>query len=203
MNNIIKSTSFNDQEIINNILQLHCKGDSIDADVTYSIDSFYKNNIVKNPKIKIDLNPKENGVIKANAEKLPLYNNSINTIMFDPPFLAATGKSLKANRGNIINKRFGVYPNEKSLQDFYIKALNELYRVCKRNGILIFKCQDKISSGKQYFNHCFIYNEAIKVGWYAKDLFVKIVNNRLIADWQRKNQKHARKFHCYYWVFKK
>ena len=70
-------------------------------------------------------------------------------------------------------------------------------------GILIFKCQDKVSSGKQYMSHCFIYNEAIKIGFYPKDLFILLAKNRLVADWQLKNQKNARKFHSYFWVFEK
>jgi len=68
---------------------------------------------------------------------------------------------------------------------------------------LIFKCQDKISSTKQYMSHVFIANQAIDAGFYPKDLFVLIANKRLCADWQVKNQKHARKYHCYFWVFEK
>lgn len=124
--------------------------------------------------------------------------------MFDPPFLATTGKSLDSNENNnLINKRFGVYPSEQALHQFYVDSLKEFYRILKDNGILIFKCQDKISSGKQYMSHCFIYNEAIKVGYYPKDLFVLLAKNRLVADWQSRNQKNARKFHSYFWVFQK
>lgn len=124
--------------------------------------------------------------------------------MFDPPFLATTGKSLEQDaENNIINKRFGVYPNEKELHQFYIDSMKDFYRILKDDGILIFKCQDKISSGKQYMSHCFIYNEAIKIGYYPKDLFVLLAKNRLVADWQARNQKNARKFHSYFWVFQK
>ena len=52
-------------------------------------------------------------------------------------------------------------------------------------------------------SHCFIYNEAVNVGFYPKDLFILLAKNRLIADWQMKNQKNARKFHSYFWVFQK
>ena len=73
----------------------------------------------------------------------------------------------------------------------------------KPPGILIFKCQDKVSSGTQYLSHVFIINEATKIGFYATDLFVLLAKSRLIADWQAKNQKSARKFHCYFLVFEK
>ena len=125
-------------------------------------------------------------------------------MMFDPPFLATTGKSLKAdNDSNKINKRFGVYPSEKELHQFYIDSMKEAYRVLKDDGVLIFKCQDKVSSGKQYISHVFIMDEAVKIGFYPKDLFILLAKNRLVADWQLKNQKNARKFHSYFWVFQK
>lgn len=124
--------------------------------------------------------------------------------MFDPPFLATKGSSLsKDDNSNKINKRFGVYPTEQELHQFYIDAIKEQYRVLKQDGILIFKCQDKVSSGKQYMSHCFIWQEAINIGFYPADLFILLAKNRIIADWQLKNQKNARKFHSYFWVFKK
>ena len=81
--------------------------------------------------------------------------------------------------------------------------MQEFYRILRDDGILIFKCQDKISSGKQYLSHYFIIQEAIKLGYYPKDFFVLLAKNRIVADWQLKNQKNARKFHSYFIVFQK
>lgn len=199
---MVKSISYNEQEIIEWILKLHCKT-PIELDPTYSKGNFYKGNFDE-PKYKFDLYPQVEGVEKANAEELPFENQSINTIMFDPPFLATKGKSLKVeNDSNKINKRFGVYPTEKELHQFYINALKEFYRLLKDDGILIFKCQDKVSSSKQYFSHNFIMNEAEKIGYYCKDMFILLAKNRIMADWQLKNQKNARKFHSYFLVFEK
>lgn len=124
-------------------------------------------------------------------------------MMLAPPFLAAKGKSLKGNDGNIINRRFGVYPDEKSLHCCYADMLAEAYRALKPDGILIFKCQDKVSSGKQYMSHVFIMNEAVRIGFYPKDLFILLAKSRLVADWQRRNQIHARKWHSYFIVLQK
>ena len=96
-----------------------------------------------------------------------------------------------------------MYPDEKQLHQFYIDSMKEAYRILKKDGILIFKCQDKISSGKQYLSHVFIINEAIKIGFYPKDLFVLLAKNRLVAQWQVKSQKNARKYHSYFIVFQK
>jgi tRNA G10 N-methylase Trm11 len=199
---MITSIAHNDTEAIENILKLHSKNKKIDLDPTYSKGNFYKK--IQKPKFCFDIEPQIPGVMKADVRKLPLDDNSVETIIFDPPFLATTGPSLlKQNTSNRINRRFGVYPNEVKLFEMYVDALKELYRVCKPGGILIFKCQDKVSSGKQYFSHCFIYNKAIEFGWLPIDLFILLAKHRIVADWQKKNQKHARKFHCFYFVFQK
>lgn len=200
---MIKSISYSQEEIIKNILELHVKSGRIDCDPTYSKGYFYKDTGIGKPGYKFDINPQVEGVIKANAEKLPLSDCSLNTIIFDPPFLATTGRSLnKVDNSNVINKRFGVYDSELALFRFYRNAMKEFYRILKPEGILIFKCQDKVSSGKQYFSHCFIYNTAIELGFYPIDLFILLSKSRITAKWQQ-NQKYARKYHSYFWVLKK
>ena len=200
---VIKSISYDQIEIINAILKLHVSSKRIDCDPTYSKGNFYNNTGIIPPKYKFDIAP-INGVEYGDCRNLPLDDNSIECMMFDPPFLATTGKSLKTNdNGNKINKRFGVYPSEKELHKFYVDSMKEAQRVLKDNGILIFKCQDKVSSGLQYFSHCFIKEEAEKIGFYPRDLFILLAKSRIVADWQVKNQKNARKFHSYFWVLEK
>lgn len=201
---IISSISYSQDEIIESILKLHVKNGVIDCDPTYSKGNFYKGTNVKEPKYKFDINPQVEGVIQADARHLPLDDKSINCIMFDPPFLATTGKSLQLNdNNNCINKRFGVFSSEKELHQFYIDSMKEFYRILKDKGVLIFKCQDKISSSKQYLSHVFIINEAIRIGYYPKDLFILLSKSRIVADWQVNNQKNARKYHSYFIVFQK
>ena len=186
------------------IIFLYNNSQTFQVDPCYSKGNFYKNTGIKEPIYKFDINPQTDDTIQADVRNLPLEDKSIQTIMFDPPFLATTGKSLATNNdNNIIAKRFGVFNSEKELHQFYIDAMIEMYRVLDDNGILIFKCQDKISSGKQYLSHVFIINEAIKIGFYPKDLFILLAKSRLVAEWQAKNQKNARKFHSYFIVFEK
>lgn len=200
---MVKSISYDQNEIIKWILDLYVPSGKIDLDPTYSIGNFYKNTGVEPPPYKFDIIPQTDEVQYGDSRSLPIESECLECIMFDPPFLATTGKSLEKQYGNVINKRFGVYPNEKELHQFYIDSIKEAHRILKDHGILIFKCQDKVSSAKQYMSHVFIANEAIKIGFYPKDLFILLAKNRIIADWQLKNQKHSRKFHSYFWVFEK
>ena len=73
---IIKSISFDEQEIIQNILNLHCDT-QIELDPTYSKGNFYKGKF-EEPLYKFDLYPQIEGVVKANAENLPINDNVPN-----------------------------------------------------------------------------------------------------------------------------
>ena len=203
MDELVRSISYDQSEIIRSILKLHVPDGRIDCDPTYSTGNFYKGTGIGPPRLKFDINPQAEGVVRADARHLPIGDASIACMMFDPPFLATKGRSLEEGRGNRINRRFGVFPDEVSLHRFYADALREAYRILKPGGILIFKCQDKVSGGKQYLSHVFILNTAVETGFYPKDLFVLLAKNRLVADWQAKSQKHARKYHCYFEVLQK
>lgn len=200
MDDVIKTISYDQDEILRGILHLYVPEGRFDVDPTYSKGNFYRN--IPEPAYKFDIVPQSDQVIQADCRDLPLENASVHSVIFDPPFLATTGKSLNTENGNIINRRFSVCSSERELQDLYTDSIHEFYRVLDRNGILVFKCQDKVSSGKQHFMHCFVYEQALRSRFEPMDLFVLCAKSRIIADWQR-NQKHARKYHSYFWVFKK
>jgi SAM-dependent methyltransferase len=203
MADLVKSIGYYQSEIIRNILRLHVPEGKIDCDPTFSTGAFYNGTGIDAPQYRFDISPQRADVIQADARHLPLIDGSISCMMLDPPFLATKGKSLNSTDGNIINRRFGVYPDEKSLHRCYSDMLAEAYRVLKPDGILIFKCQDKVSSGKQYMSHVYIINEAVRIGFYPKDLFILLAKSRLVADWQKQNQAHARKWHAYFLVLQK
>lgn len=203
MPEMVRSIGCDQAEMIRDILRLHVPEGRIDCDPTFSKGAFYNGTGIEAPALRYDIHPQADGVSCADARRLPLPGGAVSCMMLDPPFLATKGRSLECGTGNRINRRFGVYPDEKSLHRCYADMIREAHRVLKPDGILIFKCQDKVSSGKQYMSHVFVMNAAVEAGFYPKDLFILLAKNRLVADWQARNQKHARKYHCYFWVFQK
>ena len=195
---IISSIGFDEQEIIRDILFLHANGKYIDCDPTFSIGNFYKDGLPK-PKYRFDKTPQIEGVIQATSDKLPLENESIDTLMFDPPFVMGTSENYQ-NGSGIIGTRFTAFKDFAELKTMYSNSLKEFYRILRTDGIVIFKCQDCNSSAKQHFSHCWVMYEAMKFGFYPKDLFILFAKNR-INDGRK--QQHARKYHSYFWVFKK
>lgn len=191
---MIKSISESQEEIMEGIMALYCLN-GFELDPTYSKGNFYKN--ITPPKYKFDINPVLPEVVQADCTKLPLESNSINSMMFDPPFV---GASIKDGKPGIIKNRFGYYKNIPELWEMYSNALIEFYRILKPGGVLVFKCQDVIESAKQYLSHIKIILKATEIGFYTKDLFVLLAKSRLMSP-NMLNQQHARKFHCYFLVF--
>lgn len=201
---MITSISYDQQEIINNIISLYVPDGRFTLDPCYSKGVFYKNNVVPEPEIKMDIYPQYDDVLNRDCRDTHLDNESVKSIIFDPPFLATSGKSLsEQDNRNRINKRFGVYKNESELWNMYEASIHEFSRILVPNGILCFKCQDKVSGGKQYIMHNKIINECEKSGFRCEDIFVLLAKSRIVANWQLQNQKHARKFHSYFIVFVK
>ena len=202
----IRSVSYSQEEIINNILALHAPEGVIDADVTYSKGVFYKSGVVKQPRLKFDLEPQTADTIASDSRSLPLEVQSVNCIMFDPPFVIA-GNTYKTNtdeNSSRIAKRFSAYSNFEQLKEHYYNSLKEFHRVLKDGGIVIFKCQNTVSGGKQLFSHYFILKSAIELGFYPKDEFVLLSKSKMTSFGGRWNkQQHAMKYHSYFLVLKK
>lgn len=195
-NIVIKSIGYNETEMIENILHLHSLNNKIDLDPTYSIGNFYKNGLRK-PEYKFDKYPQCKGVLEADASCLPLGDNEIETIMFDPPFVFGIHGQAE---NNIMAKRFTIFNDFNELEKMYKSSLQEFYRILKPKGIVIYKCQDYTDS-KTTMTHCLVHNWATEIGFYAKDLFILLVKQRIANG--NLQQRHARKFHSYFWVLQK
>jgi len=194
----ITTVSFDEGQIISNIIHLYLEEDRFDLDPTFSKGVFWRG--LRNPKHKYDIDPQAEGVLLADCRSLPIEDNQIKSIMFDPPFIV--GINSDESKTGIINGRFSAFRDIKELWKFYKDSLSEFYRIMQDNAVLVVKCQDTVSSGKQYLSHIYLVNEAVKLGFYARDLFVYVVKDRII-DPKHKNQQHARKFHSYFLVFEK
>lgn len=202
---IIKSINTCQQEIINDILLLHNNSEPLEVDLTYSKGVFYKNKIVKEPKYKLDKYPQTDDTIEQDSSCTFFDNESIKSVIFDPPFLIG-GRTYKENKkgSSIILKRFSIYFTFEDLKSHYDETIKEIERILKKDGIAIIKCQNTISSGKQFLSHNLVISLAIKHGLYVKDEFVLISKSKITSFGGRwKTQRHAMKYHSYFIVLKK
>ena len=145
---------------------------------------------------------------------LPYLDGGIDCVVLDPPYMEgffrndasqkAGGGSYAAFREHYAN---GHEKPEKAkwhdaVTELYREAGQEAFRVLRRNGVLIVKCQDEVSANRQRLTHVEIINDYESLGFYAKDLFVVVRPNKPSVA-RLKKQVHARKNHSYFLVFTK
>jgi hypothetical protein len=193
---LISSISFSQDEILKSIIHLYAPT-GIELDGTYGYGHFYKH--LSKPQHKFDTHPKAAGVTIADCRKMPVADVSINTAIFDPPFVLSAHKD---SIEYIMMQRYRGFKTIAELRSMYRESITEYFRVLKPGGVLIVKCQD-MSHGHEtnYFVHNEVLNMATEIGFKGIDLFIMLAKNRFTDS--RFKQKSARKFHCYFWVFRK
>lgn len=193
---VIRSVYNDEREMLNDIMWLYGI-QRFDVDPTYSIGRVWRG--LPEPKRKFDIAPQSENVTKGDSRNLPLENESIMSVYFDPPFIANTSQH---NLGRI-GKRFSAFRTMQDLQAMYSASLAEFWRILKPKGKLVFKCQDVVGKDHyQYLTHVFAINQAESLGFYSRDLFILTKKSQMISA-HMKIQKHARKSHSYYVVFLK
>lgn len=191
-----KSVFIDEQELIKVILEVHNDNKDIELDPMYNKGMFYKK-ILNKPKYRFDINATKNNydAKDGDATNLPLKDNTISSMILDPPFMFGTHGQTK---NNVINKRYTMFDNFNELKKCYKGILSDAYRVLKKNGLLIFKCQDYTDS-KTTMTHCLVYNWATDIGFYTKDLAILVKENKIYNGCTK--QRHLRKVHSYFYVF--
>lgn len=209
---LIKNIGYNQYEIIQNILKLYNEERPIECDITYSIGNFYKENKFKDedgnvvtihleqPKYKFDLYPQTEDTIKLETEGVILLDdNSVSSIMFDPPFIIHGGSEIKDTSRTV--NRFSGYVNREALYRSYYLWIKECYRVLKPDGILILKHQDCISSQCFMTSVEYSWLVADSVGFNTVDSFTLLAKSRIKG--KIKQQLHARRYDSVFKVLKK
>jgi tRNA G10 N-methylase Trm11 len=197
-------------EVFPQILSLHVPDGAKIADVTYGSGVFWRNVDTS----RYELFPSDIAT-GTDCRALPYENDSFDAIVIDPPYmegLLRNDKSHKAGSGShFAFRKYYSNGDETSnggqkwhgaVTDLYFRAGAEAIRVLKDNGIAIVKCQDEVSANRQCLTHVEIINHYGSLGFYAKDLFVTVRQNRAVIA-RLKKQVHARKNHSYFLVFAK
>jgi len=193
----VKSISYDQLEIIENIRALHCP-EGFECDLTYGNGKFYTDGT--RPKYCFDLSPLFSFVGEACSTKIPLADSSLKNVVFDPPFLTYIKQGREHN--SIMAKRFSGYWAYSELEDHYRKTAKEAARVLVKGGVFVVKCQDIIHNHKMFCTHHNMINWCSEQGFRVLDLYILVAKNRMPVN-KKGKQQHARVFHSYFLVFKK
>jgi tRNA G10 N-methylase Trm11 len=197
----IQSVSYDQEYIIKSIMEL-CGIERFDADLTYANGSFWKN--LPHPHLKFDIDPQTPDTIQANSMFLPIAQSSIQSVMFDPPFLTYIKQGREHN--SVMGRRFSGYYKYDELETHYSGTIFEAHRVLKKGGVFVIKCQDIIHNHKMHCTHMNVMKWA-EGRFRLKDLFILAAKNRMpipqAAGTKKKVQRHARIHHSYFLVLEK
>ena len=211
--NVIKNISTDQSEILQWIMDLHNDGKPFQCDITASELKFYGQRqgckyAIPTPEILMDVYPMSEKIIKITPfQKLPLEDNSVESIVCDLPFVCSpkTCKSVveKKEGSNLISNRFASwYPMQEGYENIYW-WIKECQRALKPNGILVWKMQSSVSGGLQHMLSEFSAVCAADCGLYVHDQFILEAKARLISASKINKQSHARKYTSTFWVFRK
>lgn len=197
-------------EVFPQILDLHVPDGAKIADVTFGTGVFWKNvDLTRYQLLATDL---ADGV---DCRALPYEDESLDAWVCDPPYMegllrnnvehkagAGTHAAFREyySNGNEANHEPDAPKWHAAVSDLYYKAGHEAARVLKPKGVAIVKCQDEVSANRQWLTHVEIINYYEKLGFYCKDLFVVVRQNKAVIA-RLKKQVHARKNHSYFLVF--
>ena len=190
------SVFYKDEEILKALSDIHLKGNWYDLDCTFSKGNFYKN--IEEPKLKSDLTPLREDVIKSNSSSLQFIDDgSLKSIVFDPPFLFRKRKSINNDNQSNFYTYFKSY---EEMIDMYKASLDCFKNKLTKGGYVFFKCQD-MTDGKFYDTHTEIIKIARDLNFILKDIAIKVCTNKQQRD--AKQQNCVAKVHSYWIVLKK
>lgn len=195
--NIIKSVSYSQHEILRNILKLHVKQGYFDADFTYSIGEFYSKGIVPQPQRKYDQYPQKDDV-QPLQDAESIKDASIKAVIVDLPFLITRKEWTDNCRMNL---RFNSFDNPKDAFEANSYMLDLAFRKLRNRGILVMKTMDVLHVSGQIWISQYVIREAERLGFNLIDMFILIAKSKMLNSGLQ--QKVARKFHSYFLVFKK
>lgn len=186
------------------ILALYVKPGSIVADITYGKGVFWKN--VPKDRYRLLGTDIKTGV---DCRSLPYEPESLDCIVFDPPYMHTPGGTAHVghqNYENYYSNNAAQNGSEKkyheAVLDLYFRTALEAKRILKHEGFFIVKCGDEVCANQQRLTHVELINEFLNHGFIVEDLFVLLRNNRPGVSRVLK-QVHARKNHSYFMVFRK
>ncbi len=184
------------------ILSLYVPQGSTVADVTFGKGAFWKN--VPPELYKVLATDIGQGV---DSRKLPYKNETLDCVVFDPPYMHTPGGTAheghqnfelyyKNNGDNLTTLKY-----HEAVLDLYFRSAAEAWRALKKGGIYIVKCQDEVCACRQRLTHVEIINH-LATNFIAEDVFVLIRNGKPGVS-RILRQRHARKNHSYFLVFRK
>jgi len=186
------------------IVRLYARpGDTI-ADPTFGNGVFWQQ-VDRSQYTVLATDLKADGV---DLRSLPYADESLDMVVNDPPYRYTTEKNTRHEDTPGHGKVDGLYnlqaaklTNTKAVLDLYFAGMTEAKRVLKPGGFLVVKCQDTVQDGKNIWVHNILMDKAEELGFACRDVLIVAPPSVIKTRWDR--QRHLRKAHSYFVIFRK
>lgn len=163
-------------------------------DVTWGRGVFWKS-LPGLPTIRHDL--QLDGI---DCRHLPEADNSVDVLVFDPPYRPSHGSTLPEGHG--LETAYALNGSLDTINDviqLYRDGIREAARVVKPGGRILVKCQDMSYGHRLHLVSLDILREILQAGFEFVDQFI-LVNQSQSRSGQWKTQERARRSHSVLWV---
>lgn len=191
---VLTSRCGNNADLFPEVLKIYVPVGSRVVDVTYGKGVFWK----QINESQYEITKHDLGADGVDCRALPHGDGEFDAHVFDPPYMNG-GSGVKASLNNCY-KNPGHNSYEAVLR-LYVLGCLEGYRVVKRDGVLIVKCQPGIADHVQRPIHVHLITMLPWMGLRFEDEFV--LSSQAPPIQRHQKQQHARKNHSYFLVFRK
>jgi hypothetical protein len=177
-------------------MKVYARKGMVVADVTFGKGAFWK----KHDTSKYDFLPSDLRANRIDFRKLPYSDNSLDLVVFDPPYRYTPRTNKETHHSDRYNLSSGLEIFRPSdVLNLYLIGMSECERVVVNGGFIIVKCMDTIEANVQNWLH-------VDLMFAGEDLYVKdliVVNPKSTVKSRHKRQRHLKKSHSYFIVFRK
>jgi hypothetical protein len=114
----------------------------------------------------------DKGIDGVDFTNLPYSDEEFDQICFDPPYVCVGGKKSRMKGIEEMYQNFGLIEGPstpKAVQQLINDGITECYRVLKKKGTLLVKCQDYTTGGKFILGTYWTIDHALKTGLVMRD----------------------------------
>lgn len=205
MSPVLTTTTGTNADLLPEVFKIYAKDGFRILDMTYGKGAFWKK-IDKSKYIVVenDIEPSR-GSWHEDFRNTHWDNEQFDIVILDPPYVFGAGGT-----DSVMDEQYknGLYRQDEtqkgvsSIISLYSGGMKEAKRILTKNGLLMVKCMDLISGGKQHRIHMNLYNIAIvSMGMLDEDLFIFQQSGTPVM--RHNYQIHARKNNSFLWIFRK
>jgi hypothetical protein len=191
------------EEGFSRVLHLYARPGDVVVDPTYGRGTFWK--LIPKDAYRLLATDLAGGV---DLRRLPYESGAVDLVVLDPPYRYTPAKNRRHEDtpghgivDGLYNLQASKLKNTQAVLGLYFDGMKEAARVLKDGGFLVIKCQDTIQDGKPIWCHCLLMSEAAGMGLACRDLLIVCTASPTKTRWDR--QRHLRKAHSYFLVFRK